>query len=151
MVIMHLTSHLIEMLISFNLLKVDGSLTRISVGVDGTVWGVNSNQDIYKRQGPGGYWEHVPGKLVDVSCHNKETVIGCNANGSIYKFSGGDVWVECVGAATHVTTGQPGHAEVWHVNAENRIWRHSSGSLAPGIYRIKTAGHAAGGQPAGLC
>ena len=45
--------------------KVAGGLKDISVGKD-SVWGVNGLDDIYVRTGAGG-WQHIPGKLMQVS------------------------------------------------------------------------------------
>ena len=60
-----------------NFVQVPGSLDHISVGADGSVWGLNSNtysDNIYKWDGNN--FVAVPGNLESIAVGNKDNVWG---------------------------------------------------------------------------
>eukprot|EP00092_Neocalanus_flemingeri_P004290 GFUD01004610.1.p2 GENE.GFUD01004610.1~~GFUD01004610.1.p2 ORF type:complete len:369 (+),score=92.64 GFUD01004610.1:187-1293(+) len=97
---------------------VGGHLKDISVGKD-SVWGVNKNDDIYMRTGAGG-WQHIPGKLmqVSVSGFDDSVVWGVNSGNNIYRRKG-NTWDKVGGALIVVSCGEAG---VWGVNRNNDIY-----------------------------
>lgn len=73
--------------------SVPGELTQISAGRPG-VWGVNSNDDVFYREGTYGdssvvgcRWTYVQGKLVYVTS-GSTGVIGVNRQNQIYRRTG---------------------------------------------------------------
>lgn len=65
--------------------QVPGSLIDVSVGSDGTVWGVNSNDQIFHRNSD--KWMAVPGFLSEISAGIAAHVWGVNRDQMIFKYS----------------------------------------------------------------
>ena len=65
--------------------KVDGSLKQISVAKDGSIWGVNSNDDVFYRNGS--TWGNIPGKFQSVSVAADGTVMGIASFNNFYKYN----------------------------------------------------------------
>jgi hypothetical protein len=63
--------------------RIPGPLKYVSVASDGTVWGVNANDMIYRRDG--NYWTQIPGRLKQISVGSSSRVWGVNANNEIYR------------------------------------------------------------------
>ena len=68
--------------------KLDGGLSCVSAGSDGSFWGTNLNHDIYRRANAGAPWQQVPGKLVQVSATNFNRAVGVNAQQQIFEYNG---------------------------------------------------------------
>ena len=65
---------------------VDGGLTSVSVGADGSVWGINSAQDVFRWQG--NKWEGVSApKLVSISVESGNNVVGVNTSGEAVRWA----------------------------------------------------------------
>ena len=63
--------------------NIPGKLKYVSVGSDGTVWGVNAANNIYRRTGS--TWTNVPGNLKQISAGASNQVWGVYIrNGAIY-------------------------------------------------------------------
>jgi len=62
---------------------VGGSLKQVSVGSDGSVWGVNSLDKIYRWTGSD--WTLVGGSLKQVSVGPDGSVWGVNSSNEIYR------------------------------------------------------------------
>jgi virginiamycin B lyase len=63
--------------------QIPGALTWVSVAQDGTVWGVNSSDNIFRWTGNG--WQQVPGALKQISVGNTTNVWGVNSADNIFK------------------------------------------------------------------
>jgi virginiamycin B lyase len=63
--------------------KQDGKLKQVSVAADGTVWGTNAGNNIFRRAG--NRWERRPGALAQVSAGSASIVWGVNAGQQIYQ------------------------------------------------------------------
>lgn len=100
--------------------QVPGSLKWVSVGADGTVWGVNENDDIFRRTGD--TWTQIPGKLKQISVGNADNVWGVNSNDYIYRRTG-DTWTNIPGKLKNVSVGADG--TVWGVNSADYIYRRT--------------------------
>ena len=69
--------------------QIAGSLKHVSVASDGTVWGVNANDEIFKYQyGVSDAWKLESGSLQQISVGSANLVWGVNANNEIYRFRG---------------------------------------------------------------
>ena len=64
--------------------KIDGKLKYISVGKDGWIWGCNSSNEIFRREGKEGKWELVPGSLKQLEVRHNGEVWGISFNDDIY-------------------------------------------------------------------
>jgi len=106
--------------------NIPGSLKHVSVGADGAVWGVNANDNIYRRDGGG--WTPIPGSLKQISVGNASNVWGVNANDNIYRWDGGG-WTPIPGSLKHVSVASSG--AVWGVNANDNIYRRDGGGWTP--------------------
>ena len=99
--------------------EVAGRLAQISSG--SSIWGVNSNDDIYTRRSWESRWTQVSGKLMNVAVSNKGRVWGVNRQGKIYRRTGSS-WQEISGGAKQVSVGESG---VWIVNGNHDIYYRS--------------------------
>jgi hypothetical protein len=102
-----------------NWTQVSGALTWVSVGQDGTVWGVNSASNIYRWTGSA--WQQIPGALVQISVGNANNVWGVNAAGNIYRWTG-SAWQQIPGALRNVSVAPDG--TVWGVNSAGNIYKY---------------------------
>ena len=55
--------------------QISGGLTWVDVGIDGTVWGVNANDDIYRYLGENN-WQKIDGKLKQISVGRANHLFG---------------------------------------------------------------------------
>jgi len=102
--------------------QVPGWLRDISVGKN-SVWGVNRFNNIYKRVGSG-YWEHVQGKLkqVSVSGLSDLAVWGIGPTDEVLRWQGGNSWEGVGGTPQHLKVVSVGEAGVWGVGRDHRVW-----------------------------
>ncbi len=105
-----------------NWTMVPGALKHVSVGADGTVWGVNSADQIFRTTGGG--WEHIPGALKQVSVGSASQVWGVNSADQIYRWTGGG-WEHVPGGLKHASVGADG--TMWGVNSADQIFRWTGG------------------------
>ncbi|MCK6211640.1 hypothetical protein KZX45_13910 [Georgenia sp. EYE_87] len=120
--------------------SVAGALKHVSVGADGTVWGVNASDKIYRRDGNA--WTQVSGALKQISVGNAANVWGVNKDDKIYRRTG-DTWTRVPGALKHVSVAADG--TVWGVNASDNIYRRDGNAWTqvPGALRQISSGNAA--------
>jgi len=121
---------------------VAGSLKHVSVAADGTVWGTNSADNIYRWLG-GGDWVQVPGSLKQVSVGSASQVWGVNTADNIYRWLGDGDWVQVPGSLKHVSVAADG--TVWGVNSADNIYRWLGGGdwvQVPGSLKQVSVGSA---------
>ena len=97
---------------------VDGALKQVSAAADGTVWGVNASNTIFRRASS--QWEAVAGALKQVSAGSASIVWGVNADDKVFRRSG-NAWEQMPGRLKHVSAAADG--TVWGVNASDEIYR----------------------------
>jgi Tectonin domain len=97
--------------------KIGGSLKHVSVAADGTVWGVNANDNIFRRDGD--TWTRISGALKQVSVGAASSVWGVNADDKIFQFNGGG-WTQVAGRLKHVSVAADG--SVYGVNSQDEIY-----------------------------
>lgn len=61
------------------LVPVSGQLTQVSVGFDGTTWGVNGSGEIYRWDANASTWDWIPGALTQIAVASSSVVWGLNA------------------------------------------------------------------------
>jgi hypothetical protein len=111
--------------------QIAGALKQVSVAADGTVWGVNAADDIFRRSGD--KWQRVPGALKQVSAGSASSIWGVNSSDKILRWNGSS-WTQVAGALKHVSVAADG--TVWGVNAADKIfvrlpdkWQQVAGAL----------------------
>ncbi len=101
---------------------VPGFLKQISVGFGGEVWGVNSNNNIYRYHGSG--WTQKPGNFKHVSVGQNNVVWAIDPNDNIRRYnSGSNTWTNIAGKLKMVEVGAGG--QVWGVNSSNNVYRYN--------------------------
>jgi len=103
--------------------QIPGQLTRISKGNSG-VWGVNSNDNIFKLNVDGKSWNKISGGLAQVA--SGASVWGVNGNDHIYKYLGDNTWQNIGGKLTNVDVSNKDH--VWGINRDQKIFRRTESS-----------------------
>jgi len=103
--------------------KIDGAATHISCGKDGTALCINAQQNIFKRNGPHGRWEQLPGAAVQGDVYDNNTFAVVNKADEIFAWQHGN-WVKQPGAAKHVSVGRDNYHHVTCANRGNGIFRH---------------------------
>lgn len=63
------------------------NLVDVGVGADGSVWVVNTNDDIFKLNSNGS-WNVIGGKLVKIDVGPDGNAWGVNSAGNIYRYTG---------------------------------------------------------------
>ncbi|MCP4088707.1 MAG: hypothetical protein GY746_02795, partial [Gammaproteobacteria bacterium] len=118
--------------------KIKGQFKDISVGGNGTVWGVDLNNIICRRKTDDSDSEKVSGAFKQVSVATDGTVWGVNRNNEIYRMKDdNDTWemIPTVQAQNgwynniHIVQLSHGSAssDVWGVNSNNEIYRKKDG------------------------
>lgn len=103
---------------------VPGALTQISVGVDGSVWGINNAQQIFTYNYATESWTNIPGALVQIAVGSSTAVWGLNAQRQIYNWdSVYSNWINIPGSLRQIAVGSDGDA--WGLNAQSSIYHYN--------------------------
>jgi len=103
------------------LTQVPGSLTQLTVGVDGSIWGINATGSIYTYNVQTQTWMRVPGALTQIAVGNQNAVWGLNSSGSIYQYNPAkQTWVHVPGALSQIAVGWDG--DVWGINGSAQVY-----------------------------
>ena len=115
-----------------------GSLQQVSVGPDGSMWGINGSDQIYRYNPANQTFVHVAGALTEIAVGGDGSVWGINAAGSIYSFNAAtQKWQQIPGALAQIAVAADG--DVWGLNAGGSIyhwlpaaqgWANVPGTLA---------------------
>ena len=103
---------------------VKGHLKHISVGADGTMWGVNANDEVWLYSG-NHQWTRIPGNLKQIDVGTKQQVWGVDANNQVFRWNGSS-WQHVPGSLKHVSVGADG--TVWGIGPES--WFIDAGTAA---------------------
>jgi hypothetical protein len=114
-------------------------LRRVSMGSDGTRWGVNGSDAIYRCVNNG--WGQIAGALHQIAVGSASNVWGVNAGGSLYKWTG-TAWSTMGTGYENVTAA--GDGTVIALKTNDSIWRlnGSTWTQMPGALRYVAAGSA---------
>jgi N-acyl-D-amino-acid deacylase len=107
--------------------NVPGSLSRISVGADGSVWGVNSSQELYSYDLAAHEWQQLSGALVQIAASSATSAWGLNAQQQIYQWNANTKnWDNVPGSLTQIAVGADG--DVWGINYQSNIYHYDPGT-----------------------
>lgn len=119
---------------------VPGALKQVAVGADGSVWGVNAQQQIFfYNPDPG--WTYIPGALTQIAAGSSTAIWGINAQQQIYRWnSANSKWVNVPGSLVQIAVGADG--DVWGINSESSIYHYNAqtgffGQVAGTLSQIK--------------
>lgn len=93
-------------------------LVQVSVGSDGTAWGLDTDGNIFHRMQ--GRWNNIPGQLTQISVGSVTDVWGVNRSNEIYRWTGSS-WFRMPGTMNQVSVGSDG--AVWGLDANGNIFR----------------------------
>lgn len=123
---------------SVSFTQIPGALTQISVGADGTVWGLNSGGQIFEYNSGNPGWTLIPGTLSRILVGSGSAVWGLNASQEIFSRNvAAGSWTMIPGALVQLVVGCDG--DVWGLNASesiyhyevaNQTWQQIPGTLA---------------------
>lgn len=100
---------------------VPGSLQQVSVGADGSVWGINAAGLIYQYNSTSQSWVQVPGYLTQIAVGGDGSVWGLNPAGLIYRWDPNRKdWTPVSGTLAQISVGSDG--DVWGLNSANLIY-----------------------------
>jgi hypothetical protein len=106
-----------------SLTNVPGALKQVSVGADGTVWGINAQQQIYEYHSDPG-WTNIPGALTQIAVGSGAAIWGINAQQQIYRWDAvHSAWVNVPGSLTQIAVGADG--DVWGLNSQSSIYHYN--------------------------
>jgi sugar lactone lactonase YvrE len=118
--------------------QVPGALSQISVGGDGTLWGLNSAGEVFEFNSSNQSWTWIPGSLSRIVVGSNNAVWGLNATQQIYaRDMTKQAWKAIPGALAQLAIGCDG--DVWGLNAAGSIyhfdapsgnWQQIPGALA---------------------
>lgn len=103
--------------------NVPGYLEQVSIAADGSAWGVDGSDAIYRRDGSS--WTSISGYLKQISVGSASKIWGVNSGDYIYRWNGNN-WENIPGRLKHVSVAADG--TVWGVNASDNIYRWNGSS-----------------------
>jgi len=105
--------------------QVPGLLSQISVGSDGTVWGLNSAGQPYMFNPQTQTWQQAPGVLTQITVASSGVVWGLNAAGQIYRYDPSTKgWDQIPGTLSQLAVGSDG--DVWGINSSSQIFHFNA-------------------------
>lgn len=103
---------------------VPGALSHIAVGADGSVWGINSSQQIFTYDYAENGWTSIPGALTQIAVGSSTAVWGLNAQGQIYHWDSVQLkWLDIPGTLMQIAVGADGDA--WGLNYQSNIYHYN--------------------------
>ena len=103
--------------------QMPGSLHQISVGTDGSIWGINSADSIFFYNSQTQAWQMVPGWLSQIAVGAKGYIWGLNSEGNIYRFDPATQnWDSIPGSLSQIAVGADG--DVWGINSDQSVYHY---------------------------
>lgn len=113
------------------------TVEQVSVGADGTLWGINSGGQIFLYNGQAGAWAQAPGALAQISVGGNGAVWGVNAAGSVFEWNAqAQTWKSMPGTLSQIAVAADGdvwglnHGDIYHFDAQTEAWTWIPGTLA---------------------
>ncbi|MCF6198623.1 MAG: hypothetical protein L3J67_04370 [Hyphomicrobiaceae bacterium] len=100
--------------------RIDGALKHVSVGADGTVWGVQKQGKVWARRG--NKWRAVRGRVKQLDVGTAREIWSVGNNDRVYRWDGRK-WRTIKGRLKQISVGANG--TVWGVNARNRVYKYN--------------------------
>ncbi len=113
--------------------EVDGKegkrLKHVSVGSDGEVWGVDLENNIYRRKDNS--WQPVSGRFNQVTVGGADNIWGVSSNNELFRYQGNNSqgnnpWEHIARLIKYVSAGSDG--EVWALTPSDTIFRYKKDS-----------------------
>jgi virginiamycin B lyase len=105
-------------------IQVPGTLVDVSVGADGTVWGVNGNNELFRFDGA--YFDQIGegGNFMRISVGSVTNIWGVTPHSTIYRGTGNDAepFAHMPGTLVYVSAAADG--TVWGLDAADNIYRY---------------------------
>lgn len=101
-------------------------LTRIAVGFDGTLWGLDSQGRIYQYV-PNQGWNQIPGSLAQIVIGSSSSVWGMNSGGYTYHYVNGS-FQNVPGVLVQMAVGSDG--DTWGLNSATSIYHYNGSGWA---------------------
>ncbi len=103
-----------------------GNLVSISVGIDGTLWGVDVNHAIFSFDGSA--WQSVPGAMQKVSVGSAQYIVGLDPDGKLFFHDGNwqPIASPTTGPMLDVAIGSD--ASLFAIDSGHKLWSR----IAPG-------------------
>lgn len=97
-------------------------LKHVSVGSDGELWGVSSDDQVWRWSGSNWGTPNQGARLKQISVGNASNIWGVNVNDQVFRYNGSD-WTEPNAGARlkHVSVASDG--TVWGVSSDDQVWR----------------------------
>ena len=109
--------------------QIQGGLAHVSIGVDGSIWGVNQNRQIFRKASVSASWQTVQGELVQIDALDYNNMVGVNQFGAAYRYDNGSWKTIKRENMQHVSMGVDG--SVWGVETNNNVFRQPGESGSP--------------------
>jgi len=106
---------------------IAGSLTNVSVGADGTTWGVNHKQHIFRWDNN---WTRIKGRLKQISVGSKDYVWGINSKGQVFQWEN-QHWVLRTTGFNLLSVGSDGTVVLLKENRQVFKWNKDEASFEP--------------------
>ncbi len=98
-----------------------GNLRQISVSADGSVWGVNSGNLIYRYDASIQNWVGEPGNFAQIAVGGNGSIWSLDPSGNIYRWDASmQNWRQVIGNLATISVG--GDGDVWGLSAANLIY-----------------------------
>ena len=98
-----------------------GALSQVSVGSDGTVWGINSAGQAYFFNPQTQTWQQAPGLFTQIAVGASGLVWALNAAGQIYRYDPAtQSWDQVPGALSQIAVGSDG--DVWGISSSGQVY-----------------------------
>jgi sugar lactone lactonase YvrE len=118
-------------------LQMPGAFSQVSVGSDGTVWGINSTGQVYMFNPQTQTWQPAPGLFTQIAVGASGFVWALNAAGQIYRYDPAlQGWDQIPGTLSQIAVGSDGDvwginssAQVYHFNSATETWTQIPGAL----------------------
>lgn len=102
---------------------IPGALTRIAVGSDGSVWGINWQQEIFKWDSVNNKWDRMPGAAAQIVISTENVVWVLNSAGVPFYWSTTyNDWQQALlqdGLTSLLSIASNGNGKVWGVATQN--------------------------------
>ncbi|MBV9764579.1 MAG: hypothetical protein JOZ48_07015, partial [Acidobacteriaceae bacterium] len=103
-------------------INIPGALQQISVGFDGTVWGINSSQQIYMYNTQTQSFQQAPGDLMHVAVGSNGAVWGVNSSEQVFRYDSSIQSWDFISSGNLASIAVGADGDVWGLNSAQQIF-----------------------------
>ncbi|MEM7134025.1 MAG: tectonin domain-containing protein [Chloroflexota bacterium] len=110
--------------------QIPGGLKHVSYGTDGSLWGTDASNQVYRRQPSDENWQQVTlpvSGLKQVDALDYDRAVGVTANDQIYIYDGNS-WTRISGGLKHASYAVDG--SIWGTNVNNQVYRRAASATS---------------------